>query len=49
MPVIRIDNDVYRALQNKSVELKVPFTSPNHIIRIVLKLDTKDYNKPRNK
>ena len=37
--VIRIDDDVYTALQELAVELNEPFTSPNNIMRFALFLD----------
>lgn len=45
--VIRVDSQVFMALQDKAYSLGKPFTSPNNILRIVLGL--KELDKPRDK
>ena len=36
--VIRIDAEVLKALRDKAIELNMPFSNPNNILKIVLKL-----------
>ncbi len=36
--VIRIDDEVFRKLQEKAAELGIPFSSPNNVLRIILGL-----------
>lgn len=37
--VIRIDSEVYQALQRKAEEKNIPFSNANNIIRLVLNLE----------
>ena len=37
--VIRIDDDVFKALQDEATKHGIPFSNPNNILRIVLGLE----------
>ena len=48
--VIRIDDDVFKALQAKALELGIPFSTTNNMLRIALGLEPMpgERHKPKN-